>query len=112
MERTSIKNYNIIIDNAEQGATSTVEQAEITIALDEVQRTYGDTSITNNNGKYTFQFADGTRLVNGDEGLAINPEKIVDNALYYDKNAEETRTQNVKKGRTTRGQSTNLISPE
>ena len=91
------QNYNIIIDNAEQGATSTVEQAEITIALDEVQRTYGDTSITNNNGKYTFQFADGTRLVNGDEGLAINPEKIVDNALYYDKNAEETRTQNVKK---------------
>ncbi len=68
----------------------TVNPAELKIALGDVERTYGDTKITK--GGYTFDYAEGTTLVNGDEGLSVNTKAVTDDAVLGGK------TNDVKEG--------------
>ena len=68
---------------------SNVTPAELHITLNQVERTYGDTAITNNEGKYTFTIADGYGLVNGDDKIGLwfseDYNGFADTALIDDK---------------------------
>lgn len=58
---------------------SHVAKADLTIGLSDVNRTYGDTKLTNNT-KYEITKAE---LVNGDRGLSLSDEAVVD-AVSHD----------------------------
>lgn len=83
------KNYVLVDgDNNETHSVTVngdvkVTPAHLDITLNDAERTYGDTTITNNSGKYTF---DSAGLVNGDEniGLRLTGEGVIDGALTDD----------------------------
>ena len=78
------ENYELATDSV----TGDIEvtKAQLTIGLSDVNRTYGDTKLTNNT-KYEITKAE---LVNGDRGLSLSGDAVIDNALV--KLEDETRT--------------------
>ena len=89
-----LNNYQLNADGAPTitvtgDGKSNVTPAELHITLNQVERTYGDTAITNNEGKYTFTIADGYGLVNGDDKIGLwfseDYNGFADTALIDDK---------------------------
>ena len=80
-------NYNVTINKGK----SEVTKADLTINLNDITRTYGDTTAKNYSDKYTF--ADGTKLVNGDSGLVINANS--DSAIAEGTLDKVTKTSNA-----------------
>ena len=63
------KNYNLVVT---ANGKSTVEKATLNVGLNDVVRTYGNTSFTEGKG---YGIKDHDALVNGDNGLVINADK-------------------------------------
>lgn len=87
-------NYNITVNGT---GKSTVKKVQLTVDLDEVTRTYGDTVITNNNGEYSISNIQG--LVNGDADLGYDVDDLVinvtsDTALTGNSTGEVTKDAN------------------
>ena len=86
-------NYNIIVDGEGQ---SIVDKADLTITMDDIERTYGDTTIQS--GGYGIKENGVSSLVNGDEKstLVYNHGYHHDGALVTVKGEE--RTNGVRDG--------------
>ena len=70
------KNYNLVVKG---NGKSTVEKATLNVGLNDVVRTYGDTSFTDGTG---YGIKNHDALVNGDEGtLSIKEGAITDGGL-------------------------------
>lgn len=87
-------NYNITVNGT---GKSTVKKVQLTVDLDEVTRTYGNTVITNNNGEYSISNIQG--LVNGDADLGYDVDDLVinvtsDTALTGNSTGEVTKDAN------------------
>lgn len=87
-------NYNITVNGT---GKSTVKKVQLTVDLDEVTRTYGNTVITNNNGEYSISNIQG--LVNGDADLGYDVDDLVinvtgDTALTGNSTGEVTQDAN------------------
>lgn len=88
------ENYNITVNGT---GKSTVKKVQLTVDLDEVTRTYGNTVITNNNGEYSISNIQG--LVNGDADLGYDVDDLVinvtsDTALTGNSTGEVTKDAN------------------
>lgn len=87
-------NYKITVNGT---GKSTVKKVQLTVDLDEVTRTYGNTVITNNNGEYSISNIQG--LVNGDADLGYDVDDLVinvtgDTALTGNSTGEVTKDAN------------------
>ena len=94
------KNYNIVVKDSENNTgtgKSYVHKADLTIYLDTVNRTYGDTAFTNGTN---YGISTTSELVNGDSGLSLSNKAVVD-AVNHDgalvTSGDEVRTNNANK---------------
>mgnify|MGYP005975896169 CR=1 FL=1 len=70
------KNYDLVVNG---NANSYVGKAQLSISLNDVVRTYGDTSFTDGTG---YGIKDHDALVNGDKGtVSLNKDAITDGGL-------------------------------
>ena len=94
-------NYNIVVkgskDNTGTGK-SYVHKADLTINLDTVNRTYGDTAFTNGTN---YGISTTSELVNGDSGLSLSGDAVID-AVNHDEALVDngTKTNNAGEGYT------------